>query len=290
MLVTFLGTSAAEEYPALWCECPNCAWAREAGGRNIRKNSCAMVDGDILLDMGPSVFARAGDYGRSLRGVRHLLVTHAHADHFYPQWLTWRRMAAGLPQMPPEEQHKRSQGCFTELTPLRVYGNEHVREAMAGCGIDVDEGAQWSLSFTQVEPGVPIEADGLRITPLATRHGVPGFCCHYILQRGGKTLLYATDGDAYPPEMEAILRGHRFDCVIAEGTFGLLDKDLDGHRGLQKNIAFLRFFDENGLWAGAPQMVITHVSPHWAPPHDQYAPLLQSHGMELAYDGMTLEV
>ena len=51
MKLTFLGTSAGESYPAIWCDCENCTYAREHGGKNIRMNTGSMIDDDILLDM-----------------------------------------------------------------------------------------------------------------------------------------------------------------------------------------------------------------------------------------------
>lgn len=33
MKITFLGASAAKNYPALWCHCAHCEYAREHGGR-----------------------------------------------------------------------------------------------------------------------------------------------------------------------------------------------------------------------------------------------------------------
>ena len=51
MRLTFLGTSAGENYPALWCNCPNCVYARRHGGKNIRQNTCTMLDDDVMLDL-----------------------------------------------------------------------------------------------------------------------------------------------------------------------------------------------------------------------------------------------
>ena len=48
--VTFIGTSAGEGYPGVWCECVNCRKARQWGGRNIRGNACSMIDDDFLID------------------------------------------------------------------------------------------------------------------------------------------------------------------------------------------------------------------------------------------------
>ena len=50
MKILFLGTSAGESYPGVWCACPNCAYARARGGRNLRMNTGTMIDDDVLLD------------------------------------------------------------------------------------------------------------------------------------------------------------------------------------------------------------------------------------------------
>ena len=81
MKITFLGTSAGESYPAIWCDCENCTYARQHGGRNIRMNTGTMIDSDVLMDMNSCGFYTAARLGVSLTGVRHLLVTHPHADH-----------------------------------------------------------------------------------------------------------------------------------------------------------------------------------------------------------------
>ena len=59
MKISFLGTSAGENYPAVWCHCPCCEYARQHGGRNIRLNSCVLLDDDALLDMNAKCFSAA---------------------------------------------------------------------------------------------------------------------------------------------------------------------------------------------------------------------------------------
>ena len=42
MKLQYLGTAAAEGWPALFCTCDNCARARAAGGKNIRTRRKAL--------------------------------------------------------------------------------------------------------------------------------------------------------------------------------------------------------------------------------------------------------
>ena len=61
MKFTFLGTSAGESYPAIFCECENCTYARTHGGKNLRVNTGSMIDDDVLLD---ALTGRAAVTGR----------------------------------------------------------------------------------------------------------------------------------------------------------------------------------------------------------------------------------
>src|SRR5699024_7123072 len=51
MKLTYLGTAAAEGFPALFCNCPACREAARLGGRNIRTRSQALINRDLLLDL-----------------------------------------------------------------------------------------------------------------------------------------------------------------------------------------------------------------------------------------------
>ena len=51
MKLQYLGTAAAECWPAIFCECPACLEAARRGGKNIRHRSGAIVDDRVLIDL-----------------------------------------------------------------------------------------------------------------------------------------------------------------------------------------------------------------------------------------------
>ncbi len=63
MNIQFLGTAAAEGVPALFCDCETCRESRLRGGRNVRTRSQALVDGVLLIDMGPDTLLHEMKYG-----------------------------------------------------------------------------------------------------------------------------------------------------------------------------------------------------------------------------------
>ena len=112
----------------------------------------------------------------------------------------------------------------------------------------------------------------------------------HILRRGGKTLLYALDSGGYDPDMLELIFSERYDGVITEGTLGLCDAPADGHMSKAKNVAFRKALLEYGCISEDTPVFLTHMSPHWTPPHDLYAPMMAEEGFTVAYDGMIAEI
>lgn len=295
MELTFLGTGAGDGYPSPWCQCPNCHYARTHGGKNLRAHSSAVIDGEILLDMSPGFFEHAARFGLDVTQAHTLLFTHSHGDHYDPNPLFWRRPSPQLKGLPPEQWHTKLTTCCTPLPLLTIYGNRFMAECLElatewSGGLEAME-STFAARFVQLEAGIRHEGQGFSVTPILGVHGSEaGFAFSYILERNGKTLLYALDTGDYAPDQLAILAQHRYDCVIMEGTFGLCAEPYEGHMNTEQNRAWKRYFDDNSLWKGAPRFVLSHMSPHWNPPHDQYAPMMAAEGITVAYDGMVLSI
>ena len=82
MEILFLGTAAATATPLPFCRCPACQAGRRAGGKNLRKRSSVLIDGEILIDLGPDFASACFEYGVSSAEIGCLLQTHSHSDHF----------------------------------------------------------------------------------------------------------------------------------------------------------------------------------------------------------------
>lgn len=291
MKLTFLGTSAGESYPAIWCDCPNCTYAREHGGRNLRMNTGTMIDRDILLDMNASGFYTAARLGISLTGVTTLLATHPHPDHNVIEPLAWRREMGDVTHKTADEQHRLVSPRFTPLPVLTVYGNRYYKEALVDSHPELFDGSQHAqMQFSLIEEGVRVETGVLAFTPVRARHGEPGFAHSFIIERGGRTLLYALDTSGYDDDMLALILAKKYDGVVMEGTFGLNSTENDGHMNRDKNIAFRNLLLERGCIGNSTPFILTHLCPHWTPPYDLYAPMMEKEGFIVAYDGMQYDI
>lgn len=304
MKLTFLGTSAGESYPAIWCDCENCTYARRHGGKNLRMNTGSMIDDDVLLDMNSCGFYTAARLGVSLTKVKHLIVTHPHSDHLTVEPLAWRRASAGAVEAQGEAKHKLFSPRFTEIPVMTIYGNLHVRKKLVDDHpefVNGDLNAQ--MQFRDIREGERVDAgDGLSFIPVAAIHGGDGhgityaetgswnFAHSYIIERGGKRLLYALDTGGYVQEMLELILSHRYDAVVMEGTFGLNDTPQTGHMNAKKNIEFRELLLQKHCIKRDTPFFLTHMAPHWTPPHDIYAPMMAEKGFIVAYDGLTVEI
>ncbi|MEV6960456.1 bifunctional adenosylcobinamide kinase/adenosylcobinamide-phosphate guanylyltransferase [Streptomyces sp. NPDC051207] len=88
MDITLLGTGAPAGLPRPDCSCAACA---SALGADARAATAVLVDGALLLDLTPGAAFAAARVGRSLSGVRQVLLTHPHDGPAV-------EVPAGLPQ------------------------------------------------------------------------------------------------------------------------------------------------------------------------------------------------
>ncbi|MFF2023657.1 bifunctional adenosylcobinamide kinase/adenosylcobinamide-phosphate guanylyltransferase [Streptomyces sp. NPDC058171] len=88
MELTLLGTGRPDGLPRPGCPCAVCALAV---GEAARGPSAALVDGTLLLDLTPGAALAAARAGRSLTGVRQVLLSHPHDGPAV-------EVPAGLPQ------------------------------------------------------------------------------------------------------------------------------------------------------------------------------------------------
>lgn len=286
MYFQFLGTSAGEQFPGLWCSCPTCTKARTLGGRNIRSNSCAFLSPDCMLDFGAEVFQQARKFKVPILDAKYLFVTHSHADHFYPQHLFWRGMNPDQ-KLPPDRNITGPR--FSDLTMLHVYGNSDVCE-MLGPRLDKEGVEKYRMTLHQVEYGVEGQAGDIHYMPLEANHRDHECqAVNYVLQRNGRTILYALDTGWFFDHTYELIRKFRYDLVVIEGTFGY-GADSAGHFNLDKLERAINLFREDDLLKDSALFCASHICPHFSPVYDEYAPVLEEKGITLSFDGMKVEL
>jgi phosphoribosyl 1,2-cyclic phosphate phosphodiesterase len=284
---TFLGTSAGEQYPGFWCHCPNCERSRTLGGRNIRKNACAYLMPDCLIDMPAEIFMQAERYNIDLTRTKYLLITHSDKDHLYPYLLGWRYQRPGTSFPPPSNVVGPR---FSDIEKLSICGNKTV------CGLISAElsnipdlrSADYMIELFPVKPFEEMRLGDIFIRTLRANHGQSEDALNFIIQRGGRTILYGLDTGWFLPETYEAIKEFRYDLVILEATFGD-SRASDGHFNFDLLRKARAAFGQDGLLSENGIFCATHFCPHFSPPHDLVAHRLAQEGIVAAYDGMELE-
>jgi len=270
---TILGTGAAEGWPAMWCACAACREARRLGGPNIRRRTAYQLGERIHIDLGPDSFAQMLHFGLRYDRLEHLLMTHSHADHLCP-----------------EELHYRSRGFVAGEPPahLTIHGNAQVEERIRGVGSALED---CRAQFHRITPFEPIGlGEGVVATPILADHaGADEQAVNYLLEREGRTLLQGNDTGWWPEESWEFLATQRLDVAIIECTYG-------DHRGGAHHLGAEDVLDVRdelaklGALAADCRVITTHFSHNGRWLHARLEEFFAPHGIEVAYDGMTVEL
>lgn len=276
MKIRYLGTAAAEGWPALFCDCPICAHARKAGGKNLRTRTQALLDGGLLIDFPPDTYCHALQNRLNLAAVHTLLVTHSHMDHWFPTDLIHR--------------HEHF-GHGVEGT-LEVYGNQAVKDAF-DAHILIDRFKPHPIdgvvNFHVIHGGDRFQSGGWDITAIPADHDQREECLVYLCKKDGKTVFYGHDtGESLSAGAWALLEGERLDLVSLDATMGA--KSVPGyHMGLPNVESVLERLTAMGCVHEKTRRVINHFSHNGGLNHDQLSAWGEKRNILTAWDGMEVE-
>lgn len=272
MRLLFLGTAAAEGYPGIFCDCDYCREARALGGKNLRFRSAMLINQDLLIDFGPDLLAASQRFNVSLSHITTGLVTHAHADHFHLGNFEMR----GQP--------------FTARLPiptLNLFGPPDAIQAVHQAYPHLDE---LRMTAQAVNAFTTWETNGYQMTSYQAYHAIGGelTCLFYSISDGKHNILYATDTGPFPEATWQALSGRVFDVMILEETLG--NGTYAAHLGFEGFLDHCRRFTREGLLKPGGRIIAHHLSHSGNPPHAELEAILNPHGVEVAYDGMIVDL
>ncbi len=248
-----LGSGASDGWPNPWCACASCTAAHAQGV--VRAQSSALIDGRVLVDLGPASTQAAVRQGVSLAGVTVALVTHRHADHHFPQAWVWRAWAEGT-------------GRLQVLAPPQV---------LADASFDPQ------VTAYEARPGDVHDLDGYCVRVLDAEHPDDAVLYDVTGPDGGR-LLYATDTGVLPEATVQAVRDAAFDVVLLE----LAGTPIPSHLTLNTWPAQIARLTDVGAITSATQVLATHVG-HHNPPPDELDRLLGRLGARAARDGEVID-
>ncbi len=276
MVLHYLGTSAAEGWPALFCGCEGCRRARERGGRNLRTRSQALLNGEILLDFPADTGTRHIEGRLDLCKIRHCLITHSHSDHLYAGDIEMIRKGFAQP---------------AEESPFVIYATEKAGESVREA---IDRSNLASDGRALFQPVTPLETFRIgrySVTPLPADHDPQSGPVIYLINDGERGLLYAHDTGYFPDETWRWLetRRPRIDLVSLDCCFGPL-RSRRGHMGIEANKEVCDRLREAGCIDGDTVVYTNHFSHNVGAIYDDMVPIAEKYGFLVAYDGCEVTV
>lgn len=270
MRVMYLGTAASEGWPAMFCRCGACIRAANLKGKDIRRRSGALVNGNILIDLSPDLFFAKTSLDLDLGAVRSAVITHGHPDHFYPENMDLRMPVFAYGYEPE---------------PFTLYGSAETGDLYRRHFSRDGSPRDGFPGFTTVSPYEPFDACGVRFTALPAAHAFPGSFM-YLLEEGGHSFLYAHDTGLWPEPVWDFLADKHLDAVSLDCTFGPQPCTYAGHMSFRENTLIRRRMLETGIAAASARFVCNHFSHNGGMCHADMESVMRGEGFDIAFDGM----
>lgn len=262
MKLTFLGTGAAD-------------WDINAyvPGRFHRRFSSALVNGDLLIDPGPHVFHFCEQNGTPhlLDGVRHILVTHSHGDHFNPHTV------AGL-CLDRDCTLWADAACMRKL--VKALGEETAAR----------------IAFVETRRNRDYDVGGYRVTSLRSNHATDDpeeDTRLYLVEEGGRILYYGCDSAWIPTVSWNVIKTRPVNAMVLELTCGETapnDWRIFEHNTLEMLSLMLATFRKYGCFSPDVRYYTSHMARTLHTDHDTLAATLRPLDVTPAYDGMVIEI
>lgn len=275
MKIKYLGTAAAEGYPAMFCDCENCRKAMKSGGKNIRSRSQAIIDDTLLIDFPCDTYYHCLLNGINLHDIKNCLITHVHRDHLYPVDLLYFK--PGFSHPAPDYM-------------LNMYGSEDVKKSLEGV---LPEAVKKHFTNITLEPFNPFTVGKYTVTAMKAYHGTDNPYI-YSISDGEKTLLYGHDTDIFPEETWEYMKkaNLHFDLVSLDCTEGGYEElGYHGHMCIGRNIKCRDRMRSEGLIDENTVVVLNHFSHNGKDSnYADFEPMAKEFGFETSFDGMEIVI
>lgn len=274
MKLKYLGTSAAEGIPALFCHCRVCESARHNGGKEMRTRCQSIIDDKILIDFGPDTYWHMIKYGINLASVEICLITHTHGDHLFANDILMRKGNHALYDDP--------------IPPLKVWGGQGVYDMLSpnGQGYITKDGR---VQFEMAVPFEKITFGEYTVTPLPAVHNTV-MPLIYLIEKHNKALLYAHDTDIFDEKVWEYLRGKNISCVSLDCTEGIKHIDYHGHMNFERAVKVKERMIADGIAEANAYFVVSHFSHNGLVTHPEAEAEGEKQGFITAYDGMEISI
>lgn len=268
MEVVLLGTGGADGIPALFGDTRVSDYAREHGGKDVRTRSAALVDGQLKIDFGPDTWYQVTHHKLDARDWTGVFFTHSDADHFAIEELQYAVYPFNT----------------MDYVGFTIYGNAVV------CRKVLERFSDWPFELSMTKSFQSFRHVDHVITPVQANHMHGEDAQNFIIQKGGKTLLYGSDtGVWFEPTWE-FLKDYKLDGLVIECCEGFNPTAYHGHMDVRDCIAVIERLTRQGTVDSDTVIYTTHHSHNGEGTHEELEKALNPHGIQVGYDGLKFTI
>lgn len=284
MELTFLGTGSAFGYPQPFCVCEDCETARKLGGKNIRKRSAALINSDLLIDLGPDLLSSAHMHGVNLTEIQHCLLTHAHPDHLHISHLISRLIDVKRPEA--NKLH-----LYASAATLALADEMLKKEVPEYSLTDPKALGELNIELHEVEAFKAIQVGPYEVIPFPAIHAPDLQAMLYAVKSEEGCIFYGTDTEALSEEVWQAFDQHnlKFDLVVFDHTNGTNPPGF-GHLNADRVTDYTKRLHQEELLKENGQVYITHIAHRGNPPHDELVEFARENGYQVAFDGLKITI
>lgn len=290
-----LGSAAAEGIPAIYCECALCRKARRLGGRDLRRRTSYNFGGCVQIDTGPDFLQAWHRHPDEMSQIRHILVTHAHGDHFTVNEFFYH--GQGFASVP------RPGGVLSIHGTSRTF-RRFLDYAASTWTVSLDEKMRRAgIAFHEFKRFGDFTLDDCdaRVRIFAADHDPLFEPCVILVTMHGRTVFICNDTGWLPDESWAALSALRgevlIDVAVLDNTgmlCGTAESPVPGevwrknHMSAPTVLATFDKLNEIGLLDKDCIRVVNHFSHNGGCTHDQLRAYYEPRGILVGYDDMEL--
>lgn len=142
-------------------------------------------------------------------------------------------------------------------------------------------------AFYPMKSGECVTFGKYHVRAFAANHGTARGAVHFLITDGVKTLFYGLDGAWLLYDEVAAIQEAKPDLIVLDGTVG---EQAGDYRVFEHNdLAMVRLL-KAALAPHAKRFCISHMSRKLHKPHAELAADMAREGIEVAFDGLVLEV
>lgn len=253
MKLLFMGTGAAD-----W------VLSERKGDEFFRRLTAVKINDDFMIDCSPDTTDFVKNNDVSLDSVENVVITHTHSDHYSAETIT-KLLGKGVRVWAEKEAEKM---ILSEMPHLKESILKLFEENKVG-------------KYTVI----PVPANHL----VEDRNQMP---VNYIISCEDKTIFWGCDSAWLMLPTWHEMRKHKFDLIVLDGTLG--EKDGDYRIFEHNNISMIKEMTytirSQELLKDNGKIYISHMSRYAHKSHDELCEQLADVGVQVAYDGLEIEV